>query len=524
MSNSQQSSGGNPSVEDRQSATETNKSEEKSEKNGGNRNRNQRRERDRNNDRDRREERVERGPPSVPLYTEGIEKERERRPGRNGGRNERGNSDRNNNERSERGERRGNNRQNYPKSIQENRKREGSYHYSNNNNERPPVQIARSAQEGGNSLIPSNYLYSNSSSSSSTLPVAILSPSAAIPSGPLVIGFIGRDPSKVSALANTILERNTFNGNSHLVSEDECVIQHFHDSDENVLYLTLCSGLDCIHSNAPIGVKEELEVWLQKQAKNFIRSFYYMSYVCHSIMMVSNGSRFDSTLLALLSNAKQSFKTLESVLMAQLSPIVFTSVQSGCCLSFILQSNLTDQTENSKSGKRSRENLEKCMEQEMKTLLDKHKWMGLSQTESSSLLSAEPSQLVHVYSCSQSAREPNPMIELFVSSLSLDPKADLEERYKERDGAKYLRKFIQNLSEQFYQPREPKKMPKDWVSIHRSLEELFVVRLASLTTQSGVQSFKANSNAEKSVDESVLKARVVIDEEIERVRSSIAFS
>ncbi|CAO2813034.1 unnamed protein product [Amaranthus hypochondriacus] len=133
------------------------------------------------------------------------------------------------------------------------------------------------------------------------------SPSPLLSSGVVVVGFIGRRHSDVSNLINRILDSNVF-GSSHrdtplvidgVVAEEvkqwfsSHRISYFHDEHDNLLFLQLCS------THCPAMISPVCEFDDDQQIKE-LQGLLFMFTVCHVIVYIQEGSRFDTQVLKIL--------------------------------------------------------------------------------------------------------------------------------------------------------------------------------------------------------------------------------
>ncbi|KNA24790.1 hypothetical protein SOVF_012360 [Spinacia oleracea] len=154
---------------------------------------------------------------------------------------------------------------------------------------------------------------------SSSLPSATPTqpPLPQLPSGVVVVGFIGRRHTDVSQLINRILDSNVFgSGRSDTplgISPDENGevtdeakrwfsnrrISYYHDKPRNLLFLQMCSTncpAKCSYSCFGSGFDSVVE----EQDFDDLQGMLFMFTVCHVIVYIQEGSRFDTQVLKIL--------------------------------------------------------------------------------------------------------------------------------------------------------------------------------------------------------------------------------
>ncbi|XP_021724406.1 nascent polypeptide-associated complex subunit alpha, muscle-specific form-like isoform X2 [Chenopodium quinoa] len=135
-------------------------------------------------------------------------------------------------------------------------------------------------------------------------------PPPQLPSGVVVVGFIARRNSDVSQLINRILDSNVFGSgrcdtplgvvsdDNEEVSEEFKLwfsnrrISYYHDKQKNLLFLQMCS-IKCPAMCSGSGFDSVVE----EQEFGDIQGMLFMFTVCHVIVYIQEGSRFDTQVL-----------------------------------------------------------------------------------------------------------------------------------------------------------------------------------------------------------------------------------
>ncbi|WCJ41615.1 hypothetical protein M5689_022471 [Euphorbia peplus] len=118
--------------------------------------------------------------------------------------------------------------------------------------------------------------------------------------GVVVVGFISRSPDHSSQLINRVLDSNTF-GSGHVdkslpIEKDELKdwfkwmrISYYHEEEKGVLYLQFCS--------IPCGPESGFDSGLEDREFEELQGLLFMFSVCHVIIYIQEGSRFNPHIL-----------------------------------------------------------------------------------------------------------------------------------------------------------------------------------------------------------------------------------
>ncbi|KAM7522424.1 hypothetical protein LguiA_012326 [Lonicera macranthoides] len=130
------------------------------------------------------------------------------------------------------------------------------------------------------------------------------------PGGVVVVGFIGRRRRGVSQLINRIIDSNVF-GSANLdkrfssVEEGEVVrdwfkwrgISYYHEEEKGLLYLQFSSSSFVAMEEGLEGVKLGFDELLEDLEFGDLQGLLFMFSVCHVIIFIQEGSRFDIQIL-----------------------------------------------------------------------------------------------------------------------------------------------------------------------------------------------------------------------------------
>ncbi|XP_022729210.1 uncharacterized protein LOC111284659 isoform X3 [Durio zibethinus] len=122
--------------------------------------------------------------------------------------------------------------------------------------------------------------------------------------GVVVVGFISRRPDDSSQLINRVIDFNVFgSGQMDLVlslDKDELKdwfkhrrISYYHDEDKGILFLQFCSN-GCPVFDGSLGSSLDFGGVLEEREFGDLQGLLFMFSVCHIIIYIQEGSRFDT--------------------------------------------------------------------------------------------------------------------------------------------------------------------------------------------------------------------------------------
>ncbi|XP_015577589.2 uncharacterized protein LOC8275246 isoform X1 [Ricinus communis] len=123
--------------------------------------------------------------------------------------------------------------------------------------------------------------------------------------GVIVVGFISHNPDHSSQLINRVLDSNVF-GSGHLdkllsIDKEELKdwfkwrrISYYHDEEKGFLFLQFCS-IRCpvVHGSSRSGLLQDLDSVLEENEFEDLQGLLFMFSVCHVIIYIQEGLRFD---------------------------------------------------------------------------------------------------------------------------------------------------------------------------------------------------------------------------------------
>ncbi|KAJ4825046.1 hypothetical protein Tsubulata_009712 [Turnera subulata] len=137
------------------------------------------------------------------------------------------------------------------------------------------------------------------------------------PDGVVVVGFVSRTPDYCSHLINRVLDSNAFGSgrldNPILLPDSEQLrdwfkwrrISYYHDRDKGLLFLQFCSTRCPVPAPGFYDPGQGFDSVLDEREFEELQGLLFMFSVCHIIVYIQEGSRFDTHLL-------QKFRVLQA--------------------------------------------------------------------------------------------------------------------------------------------------------------------------------------------------------------------
>ncbi|XP_077253188.1 uncharacterized protein LOC143892451 [Tasmannia lanceolata] len=168
-----------------------------------------------------------------------------------------------------------------------------------------------------------------SSSSSASSPSQSASPSS---EGVIVVGFIGRNSDDVTYLINRILDANVFgsgNLDKHLEEKENkgsFRLSYYYEEEKGIVFLhfqpssSFLSGLDLGDSS--------LDSILEENESEDLKGMLLMFSVCHVIVHLHEGSRFDTQILKKFRMLQAAKNTLAPFMKSNIAPMLTSKASS----------------------------------------------------------------------------------------------------------------------------------------------------------------------------------------------------